>query len=107
MFGALTVTGMGVLLHQTNITYDPQIVMNPVTPMSWVFYGALTVTGMGVLLHQTNITYDPQIVMNPVTPMSWVFYAGYALLCLMPMAQEIYSRARFRYDRDRAMGRLG
>ncbi len=38
MFGALTVTGMGVLLHQTNITYDPQIVMNPVTPMSWVFY---------------------------------------------------------------------
>ncbi len=40
MFGALTVTGMGVLLHQTNITYDPQIVMNPVTPMSWV-YGLL------------------------------------------------------------------
>ena len=70
-------------------------------------FGALTVTGMGVLLHQTNITYDPQIVMNPVTPMSWVFYAGYALLCLMPMAQEIYSRARFRYDRDRNMGRLG
>ena len=70
-------------------------------------FGALTVTGMGVLLHQTNITYDPQIVMNPITPMSWVFYAGYALLCLMPMAQEIYSRACFRYDRDRAMGRLG
>ena len=70
-------------------------------------FGALTVTGMGVLLHQTNITYDPQIVMNPVTPMSWVFYAGYALLCLMPMAQEICSRARFRYDRDRNMGRLG
>ena len=70
-------------------------------------FGALTVTGMGVLLHQTNITYDPQIVMNPITPMSWVFYAGYALLCLMPMAQEIYSHARFRYDRDRAMGRLG
>lgn len=38
LFAALTVTGMGVLLHQTNITYDPQIVMNPVTPMSWVFY---------------------------------------------------------------------
>ena len=42
LFTFLTVTLMGVLLQQTNITYDPQIVMNPITPMSWVFFGGYT-----------------------------------------------------------------
>lgn len=42
LFAFLTVTMMGVLLQQTNITYDPQIVMNPITPMSWVFFGGYT-----------------------------------------------------------------
>ena len=44
MFACMTVTMMGVLLNQTRIVYDPQIVMNPITPMSYVFfigYGAL------------------------------------------------------------------
>ena len=39
LFAFLTVTMMGVMLQQTNITYDPQIVMNPITPMSWAFFG--------------------------------------------------------------------
>ena len=42
LFLFLTITMMGVLLQQTNITYDPQIVMNPITPMSWVFFGGYT-----------------------------------------------------------------
>ena len=42
LFLFLTITMMGVLLKQTIITYDPQIVMNPITPMSWVFFGGYT-----------------------------------------------------------------
>lgn len=38
LFAAMTVTLMGVLLHQTNIVYDPRIILSPVTPMSYVFY---------------------------------------------------------------------
>ncbi len=38
VFTCLTVTMMGVMLNQTNIIYDPQIVMNPITPMSYVFF---------------------------------------------------------------------
>ena len=42
LFAFLTVTVMGVLLKQTAIRYDPQIVMHPVTSMSWVFFGGYT-----------------------------------------------------------------
>jgi len=42
LFTFLTITMMAVLLQQTNITYDPQIVMNPITPLSWLFFGGYT-----------------------------------------------------------------
>lgn len=43
MFACLTVILMGWMLNQTKIQYDPRIVMNPVTSMSWFFYaGYLT-----------------------------------------------------------------
>ena len=38
LFACLTVTMMGILLNQTQMRYNPKIVMNPVTPMSWVFF---------------------------------------------------------------------
>ena len=38
MFGCLTLTLMAVLLQQTDIIYDPRIIMTPVTTMSYVFY---------------------------------------------------------------------
>lgn len=38
LFACLTVVLMGHLLGQTGIRYDPRILMNPVTPMSYVFY---------------------------------------------------------------------
>ena len=37
-FACLTVILMAVLLRQTDILYDPRIIMNPITPMSYLFY---------------------------------------------------------------------
>lgn len=56
----------------------------------------LTVTMTAVLLNQTTILYDPRLLMSPVTARSWIFYAGYAGLCLMPLALEIWTEYRFR-----------
>ena len=38
LFACLTVTLMGVMLKQTDIIYDPRILMTPITSMSWLFY---------------------------------------------------------------------
>ena len=38
VFACLTVTLMAVMLNQTDIFYDPRIVMTPVTSMSYLFY---------------------------------------------------------------------
>lgn len=43
MFACLTVILMGWMLNQTQIQYDPRIVMNPVTSMSWFFYAGYMV----------------------------------------------------------------
>ena len=40
LFTCLTVVWMGVLLGQTRMRYNPRIMMNLVTPVSWVFFGA-------------------------------------------------------------------
>lgn len=40
LFTCLTVVWMGVLLGQTGMRYNPRIIMNPVTPASWIFFGA-------------------------------------------------------------------
>lgn len=38
LFVCLTLTLMAVLLQQTDMTYDPRIIMAPITSMSYVFY---------------------------------------------------------------------
>ena len=38
IFTCLTVLMMGILLNQTVIYFDPRILMNPITPMSYCFY---------------------------------------------------------------------
>ncbi len=38
IFLCLTVIGMGYALDQTNIYYDPEIIINRITPLSGVFY---------------------------------------------------------------------
>ena len=59
-------------------------------------FACLTVVLMAVMLGQTEMTFDPRIVMNAITPVSGVFYAGFAALCLLPMALELWSAYRFR-----------
>lgn len=44
LFACLTVTVMGVWLQQTDIIYDPRIIIPPITSMSWLFY-----TGYAIL----------------------------------------------------------
>ena len=64
-------------------------------------FACMTVTMMGVMLNQTRIIYDPRIVMNPVTPMSYVFFIGYAVLCLMPLALELWTEYCFEQARKK------
>ncbi|MEG1426541.1 MAG: energy-coupling factor transporter transmembrane component T [Oscillospiraceae bacterium] len=40
IFSAVTVLLMGVLFQQTRISYNPEILLNRITPLSVVFYGA-------------------------------------------------------------------
>jgi energy-coupling factor transport system permease protein len=42
-FACLTVIFMAVMLKQTDILYDPRIIMNPVTEMSYLFYAGYAV----------------------------------------------------------------
>lgn len=58
-------------------------------------FACLTLTLMGFMLRQTDMIYDPRIIMNPVTSMSYLFYAGYGILCLMPLALELWTEYRF------------
>ena len=39
-FWCLTVIGMGVLLNQTTMYFDPMLIMNPITSLSYIFYTA-------------------------------------------------------------------
>ena len=43
LFACLSVTVMAVLLQQTDILYDPRIIMNPITSMSFLFYAGYAV----------------------------------------------------------------
>lgn len=53
MFASITVTLMGVMLNQTDIVYDPKIIVTPITPMSFVFcfgYAVLCLMPLGLEL---------------------------------------------------------
>ena len=43
LFACLTVTLMGVMLKQTDIIYNPRIIMTPITSMSWFFYAGYAI----------------------------------------------------------------
>jgi hypothetical protein len=42
-FWCLTITAVAVMFNQTDIYYEPVIIMNPITIMSYVFYAAYAV----------------------------------------------------------------
>lgn len=62
-------------------------------------FACITLTAMGVMLEQTVIVYDPRIIITPITSMSYIFYIGYAVLCLMPLASELWTEHNFRKAR--------
>lgn len=64
-----------------------------------VFSAALTGVLMAVLLGQTDMIFDPALLMVPFTPASGFFCAAYAVLCLLPMIMELFSRLRFEQQR--------
>ena len=65
-------------------------------------FSCITLTAMAYLLKQTDMAYSPAIVWKPITLVSLVFYAGYAILCLMPLALELWTEYRFNRARNRA-----
>lgn len=62
-------------------------------------FACLTVILMGIMLRQMDMQYDPRIVFPAITPMSHLFFGGYAVLCLMPVALEVWTEYRFYYAR--------
>ena len=61
----------------------------------------LTLTAMAVLLGQTDMAYDPRIRWTKANPL---FCIGYAVLCLMPLALELWTEYRFRKAREQIQG---
>lgn len=59
-------------------------------------FAGIILTAMGLLLGQTKTVYDPKIIIMPVTSLSFLFYIGYAFLCFMPLALELYTEYIFR-----------
>ena len=63
-------------------------------------FATLTVTLVGVMLQQTDMQYDPRIVFPPLTPVFWLCVLGYLVLCLMPVALELWTEYRFKRARE-------
>lgn len=50
---------------------------------------------MALLLRLGYASYAPVIQITPATPLSLLFYGGYAALCLMPLALDLWTEYRF------------
>lgn len=64
-------------------------------------FSCLTLILMALLLGQGDMQYNPRIVFPKITVMSYVFLAGYTLLCVMPLALELWTEHSFRSARKR------
>ena len=58
-------------------------------------FACLTLTAMAMLLGLTDMVYDPLIIWEPIAAINVLFYIGYATLCLMPLALELWNAYRF------------
>lgn len=63
-------------------------------------FACITLTLMAVILRLTDMTYDPRIIWKPVTPLFVLSCIGYAALCLMPFALEVWTEYRFGKTRE-------
>ena len=60
-------------------------------------FACLTMTVMAILLGLTDMVYDPLIIWEPVAAADSLFCIGYAVLCLMPLALELWTDYRFNH----------
>lgn len=58
-------------------------------------FACLTLTAMAVLLGLTDMVYDPLIIWKPIEAASNLLCIGYAALCLMPLALELWAEYCF------------
>ena len=58
-------------------------------------FACLTLTVMAILLGLTDMVYDPLIIWKPISERDILFCIGYAVLCLMPLALELWTDYRF------------
>lgn len=58
-------------------------------------FACLTLTAMAILLGLTDMVYDPLIIWEPIVATDVLFYIGYAALCLMPLALELWTDYHF------------
>ena len=58
-------------------------------------FACLTLTLMAMLQGITDMTYAPLIIWKPIAAANWVLFVGYATLCLMPLALELWTDLRF------------
>ena len=58
-------------------------------------FACLTLTVMAILLGLTDMVYDPLILWKPIVATDMLFCIGYAGLCLMPLALELWTDYRF------------
>ena len=66
-------------------------------------FACLTLTAMAILLGLTDMVYDPLIIWEPIAGTNVLFYIGYATLCMMPLALELWTDSRFAKARRNAM----
>lgn len=58
-------------------------------------FACLTLTAMAVLLKLPHMAYNPRIIWKPMTGWNSVLCMGYAVLCLMPLALDLWTDYRF------------
>lgn len=58
-------------------------------------FACLTLTAMAVLLKLPHMAYNPRVIWKPMTGWNSVLCLGYAVLCLMPLALDLWTDYRF------------
>ena len=62
----------------------------------------ITLTAMASILGAGKMWYNPRILWKPVTGLGAVTALGYAALCLLPMAMELWTDRSFRRAREKS-----
>lgn len=61
----------------------------------------IILAAMGVILGATEMFYNPKMIWKPLTALNAITALGYAFLCLLPMALELWTEYQFEQRRKR------